>query len=323
MCLLSRQFVDAGGQENAFGGNGDDNVTDSEITSYFNLAIPRLWKILTAKQPSNYSFAYYNFPIISGTSVYPLPADFKAILGVDVALDPTNTNWVSLKPYNVHERNRYSYQQASTFSYVPWSNIMYQLQDLLGTPYTQGGQYGGALSFIPNIGPLPANIRCSYQRAPPIMCAALPANYQTGHAYAQGDLVQVQLSPTNGPGVPTYQVFLALNGGTSGSMAPAWNIPGITGDNGIVWAYKAPASLFATTFDGIAGWEMLPILDVAIRIGLKQEMDVAGFMQEREKFEASIDEETDKRLGADPNCVAPGWGAMESPGGFGGDWGTF
>ncbi len=326
MALLSRQFVDIGGQQNAFGQNGDDNVTDSEITSYFNLAIPRLWKILTGKMPQNYSFAYYNFPIVSGTSVYPLPADFKTILGVDVALDPTNSNWVSLNPYNIHERNQYSYLQASTFSYVPWSNIKYQLQDLLGndpegnTQGPQGGQYGGAISFIPNIGPLPANIRCSYQRAPPILCQTLPVLYQTGMTVVQGQIVYVPITLTNG--IETNLCFFATNGGITGGSPPNWNVPGTTLDNGIVWAFKAPLSLFATTFDGIAGWEMLPILDVAIRIGIKQEFDVSGLMAEREKFEASIDSEADQRTAGDPQCISPGWGMQEGSNGWGGGgWG--
>jgi hypothetical protein len=305
MALLARQMVDIGGQQNAFGDNSNDNVTDSEITSYFNLAIPELWSILCMKSAANYSILYYNFPVVGGTSSYPLPADFKHCIACEVALDTSGSNYVTIPPYNSHEQNIYSYLSASTFTYVPWSNIRWQVQ-------------GNNMNFIPNVGQLPGNIRIRYQQAPPILCYTLPVAYQTSTAYAQGALIQVTLTPING--VPTPQVFMALNAGVSSGTAPMWPVPGTILDNTILWAYKGPLSIFATEFDGIAGWEQLFIVEVAIRIGVKQEMDVSALMAQKAALISRIQPDADDRQ-SDPMCITPGWGAMEGGGNQGG-WGS-
>lgn len=308
MCLLARQFVDLGGQQNAFGGNAGDNVTDSEMVSYFNLEVPEVWALLTSKFPENYYFRYYNIPIASGVSVYPLPADFKAILGVDAAFNSAQNNWFTILPYNIHERNQYSNYIANPVPNATWSNIRYQLQD-------------GNISFTPNLASLPGAMRLSYQYAAPILCATLPAAYATATVYAQGALIYVPLTATNG--VQTNQVFLALNAGTSGGSAPPWLVPGTVSDNGILWAYKGPLSIFQTEFDGISGWEQIPILSVAIRCGLKQEMDCSSLMAQKQALLARIDAEAANRTAGDPQCVTPGFGMMEGnfgQGGFGG-WG--
>jgi hypothetical protein len=308
MALMARQRVDIGGQNTAFGGNAGDNVTDQEITSYFNLAIPKLWTLLTATLPDNYGQAPqpYYFPITSGVSVYPLPADFKSLLGCDVALDNTGNNWTSLRPYNWHERNKYAYLQASTFTYVPWSNIQYQVQ----------GNNPANLAFIPNIGPLPGNIRVTYITAAPYLCQSLPTAYAVSTSYALGALVYVSITPTNGNA--TNQVFMALNAGSSAGTAPSWLVPGVTTDNNIQWAYKGPLSLFATEFDGISGWEDYAIIDVAIRIGIKQEFDVSLLIGEQQQAMQRIMAEAKDRTAVDPQCIMPGWGSGE---GSGGSWG--
>jgi len=307
MALMARQLVDAGGQQNAFGNNSNDNVTDQELTSYFNVAVPELWSLLLSKFAENYGFNYYQFPVASGTSLYPLPADFKSCLAVDVALDDSGSNYVNISPYNIHEQNIYSYLSASTFTYVPWSNIRYQVQ-------------GNNMSFIPNIGNLPGIIRMRYQPTAPILCYTLPAAYATSTGYPAGSLITVQQTPTNG--VATTQVFMSLNTGTSGGTAPTWNIPGTNLDNGILWAYKGPLSLFATEFDGICGWEMIPILECAMKIGVKQEMDVSALMAQKQALIARIEIDAANRNSGDPVCITPGWGSIENGGNTGFGWGS-
>jgi hypothetical protein len=309
MALMARQLVDIGGQQVAFGQNFNDNVTDQEITSYFNVAVPEIWSLLLSKSAANYSMLYYEFPITGGVTTYPLPSDFKSVIQVDVALDSSGTNFVTILPFNVHEQNIYSYLSASTFTYVPWSNIRYQVQ-------------GNNMMFIPNIGQLPGTIRMRYQQTAPILCYTLPSTYAINTAYAQGALVSVTLPMTGAPN--TAQVFMALNSGTSGSVTPPGPVPGTCMDNNILWAYQGPLSIFATEFDGICGWEMLPILEVAIKIGIKQEMDVSQLMAQKAALIARIEPDADDRNSGDPNCISPGWGALEggvNSGGWGGGGG--
>jgi hypothetical protein len=310
MALMARNLVDAGGQNNAFGTNSNDNISDAEITSYFNVAVPELWSLMLSKQSAQYSLLYYSFPIVGGTSSYPLPADFKSIIACEVALDSSGTNYVTVLPYNSHESNIYSYLSASTFTYVPWSNIRYQTQ-------------GNNINFIPNVGQLPGNIRIRYAQAAPILCYTMPAAYATATNYTQGALVYVPLTPTNG--VLTNQVFMALNAGTSAGSAPTWPVPGTVIDNPgasqILWAYQGPQSIFATEFDGICGWEMLPILEVATKIAIKQDKDPDALMAQKQALIIRLEADVDDRNSGDPMCISPGWGSIEG-GGINGGWGS-
>lgn len=308
MSLLARQMTDTGGQENAFGGNSESNVEDSELTAYFNLAVPELWNILLSKAPENWNYAVYYIPVVNGVSNYVLPADFQNILGVDVFPNQNQTACFTIDIYDMAKRNKYSYGLGNALINVTWSNIKYQLQ-------------GNTLNFIPPQGNLPGTIRILYQQAAPILCANLPIAWAEDATHAQGDLVSYSITPATG--VATSQTFVALNGGTSGGTAPSWNVPGTTTDNTITWAYKAPTSMFATTFDGISGFEIIPILECAMKIGIKQEMDVSAFAAQKQDAIERIKISTGKRRSGEPDALSPAWGNWNNNGGWGGGNGSF
>jgi hypothetical protein len=304
LALNVRQMIDADGQQNAFGQNANSYITDTEMVTRINEAVASLWDLLTSKFGENYSFRTLMLAPISGVYSYDLPADFLNLLSVDVPIGSNNgTQWASVMPYNVHERNIYAYATPIVTPYG-FANLRYQLQ-------------GSQLNFIPSSGQLPGNFRVQYTPCAPYLCATLPVAWTMSTPVTAGTLFSANV--TNDQGIVTNQTFVALTTGTTGSTIPAFNVPGTTQDNNVQWAYQAPTSLFATTFDGISGWEKMVVLDAAIYFGLKMEEDVSGFQMQMSQLNQRIEWAAANRQAGDPRTLTGGFGGIEGGGGgFGG-----
>jgi hypothetical protein len=113
----------------------------------------------------------------------------------------------------------------------------------------------------------------------------------------------------------------AAGGGTL-SLTP-WNMPGTVTDNNILWAYQGPMSLFATTLDGISGYEELVILDAAIKVGIKEETDVSALMAQKAEWIERIEYAAANRNSGDPMVVSGGFGQTEGGTNYGGGFGPW
>lgn len=204
MALAVRQRVDLGGQQNAFGGNSGDNITDTEMASYLNASVCEVFGILVSKFGDNYYFAPDYFLPQTGAFVYPLPEDCHKLLNVDYQISPGVFR--SIKPYNNHQRNANAGYVGNTQTGLGWANVTYQEQ-------------GDNIVFQPQTGPLPYPIRLQYIPEPPLLVSALPVAWAPSTVYAQGAYVFVTLTPLNGKS--TSYVLMALNAGTSGAVSPA------------------------------------------------------------------------------------------------------
>jgi hypothetical protein len=296
LALQVRQRADLSGQQNAFGSNTSGNITDTEMLAMLNASYSELWDILTGKFGENYSFNTYNLPIAQGTYDYQLPFDFFKL-----------QNWSQIKPYTLKDRNLFSYPLQPYLAYPGWQNIRYMVQ-------------GQVIDFQPKIGPFPGNVRVWYIPACPTLCATLPALYATSTATAQNALVYASVTVN---GETQNYVFLALNSGTTGGSAPSWNVPGTTSDNGILWAAQGPLSLYATTADGISGWEDYVVLDAAIKSRVKQLKPADELMAQKQALMARINRAAKDRIAGDPIVISGGFGAMEGGPSYGGYFNGF
>lgn len=116
-------------------------VTDLELTSYINQSAFELYDLLVQKFGNDYFVGSpYEFVTEGGTAMYPLPADFFKLLGVDLLIGANDQGWVTLKPFEFADRNRYTLPNFQTF--VGYTNTRYRLQgdNLWFTPEPQGGQ---------------------------------------------------------------------------------------------------------------------------------------------------------------------------------------
>lgn len=117
-------------------------ISASEMTSYINQSYFELYDLLVSKYGDNYFAAPpYQFTTNGTDNFYNLPADFYKMLGLDLSLAPgNNDSWVTLKPFNFIERNRYSVPNFQSFYGV--TNMRYRIQgnQVWLTPTPQAGQ---------------------------------------------------------------------------------------------------------------------------------------------------------------------------------------
>lgn len=116
-------------------------VKDAELTSYINQSYFELYDLLVQKYGDNYFVASpYNFTTDGTNDEYTLPTDFYKLLGVDLALSNSTDSWVTIKPFNFAERNRYAVPNFQSFYGI--TNLRYRLMGnkLKFTPIPQANQ---------------------------------------------------------------------------------------------------------------------------------------------------------------------------------------
>lgn len=116
-------------------------VTDAEFNSYINQSYFELYDILV----STYGDDYYVAPVFpittNGTDFqFPLPADFYKLKGVDLNINGAQDSWVTLRPFNFQERNRYAVPNFQSFYGI--TNLRYRVNgnNLWFTPIPTAGQ---------------------------------------------------------------------------------------------------------------------------------------------------------------------------------------
>lgn len=119
-----------------------DFYTNQEWNSMISQSYKELWNILEQKFGDDYFVAQpYTYTTQQGLQFYPLPLDFKALLGVEVALNPQDPNsWISLRQFEFVQRNLYNYPNVYTFYGI--TNLRYRLNgnNLYIIPNPQSGQ---------------------------------------------------------------------------------------------------------------------------------------------------------------------------------------
>lgn len=126
-------------------------VKDAEVNSYINQSYFELYDLLVQKYGDNYFVASpYSF-VTDGTSEdYSLPSDLYKLLGVDLALSNSTDSWVTIKPFNFAERNRYAVPNFQSFYGI--TNLRYRLlgNNIKFTPIPQANQ-NMRLWYVPRL----------------------------------------------------------------------------------------------------------------------------------------------------------------------------
>jgi len=121
---------------------GSNFYTDQEMNSMISQSYKELWDILAQKFGDDYFVATpYTYTTGSNQQLYPLPSDFKALMGVEVALNPQDPNsWITVRPFEFIQRNLWNYPNVYTFYGV--TNMRYRLNgnNLMIVPITMSGQ---------------------------------------------------------------------------------------------------------------------------------------------------------------------------------------
>ena len=116
--------------------------TQQELNSMISQSYKELWDILAQKFGDDYFVATpYTYTTGQNVQLYPLPSDFKALLGVEVALNPQDPNsWITIREFEFIQRNLWNYPNVYTFYGV--TNMRYRLNgnNIMIVPITQSGQ---------------------------------------------------------------------------------------------------------------------------------------------------------------------------------------
>lgn len=116
-------------------------VTTAELTEYINQSYFELYDILVQKYGDNYYVATaYQFQTDGINQLFNLPSDFYKLLGVDLQLANQNNSFVTIRPFNFSDRNRYAVPNFQSFYGV--TNLRYRLNanQLWLTPIPAAGQ---------------------------------------------------------------------------------------------------------------------------------------------------------------------------------------
>lgn len=120
----------------------DTFISDAEFNSYINYSYYELYDLILQKFADDYYEAKpYTYTTASGQQLYPLPLDFYKLMGVEVALNPSDPNsWVSLRKFQFIQRNLWNYPNVYTFYGV--TNLRYRLNgnNLYIVPIPSAGQ---------------------------------------------------------------------------------------------------------------------------------------------------------------------------------------
>jgi hypothetical protein len=112
-------------------------VEDSELNDYINDSAKELYGLLVQKYGDNYfvQLPPYEFMTDGLSDYYPLPSDFFKLLGVDLQINNSPNGYVSLKPFQLAERNKWSIPNMQVV-YGRLVNLRYRVM-------------GNRVSFVP------------------------------------------------------------------------------------------------------------------------------------------------------------------------------
>lgn len=259
------------------------SISTPEWNQYLSSSYKELFDLLVSAYGNEYYIAIPFQFAITNAQFYPLPdgssnflvngvpaAAFYKLCGVDLEYSASPTGWVSLRNFEMIERNKYA-NPNTAINFLGYTNLKYRVS-------------GGNLWFIPT----PAASQAaqiwyvpeptSLQFAP--SCALIATNPVITVSDSLGLSVGMSVYGSLGitPGTTITAVNTTLNQVTL-SVAPSLTIPIATL---MFWTD-------AVTMDGIAGWEEYVIVDAAIKAAIKQENDYTGLVLQKEAMLARID----------------------------------
>lgn len=297
-------------------------VSDAELNSYINASYFELYDLLVQKYGNDYYMKEYSFQLVGNQSRYDLPEDFFKLLGVDLEISAGPDGYVSLRPFTLAERNRYS--TANVQTWIGVTNLRYRISGnkLWFTPSPQTGQtiriwyvprlaelvdtvtitvnspvvddyiVIGAATFVadglgPNDFPIGGNDEVTaYNLALQINNAALPEGVV---ATASGNVITL---------TQESDVATALNVGSAATPVPT------TGASIRLQLSAATVTNGSIVADGISGWLEYVVTDAAIKMMQKEESDTSTLQFQKAALIKRIEAAAENRDAGSPATIA-------------------
>ena len=315
-------------------------VTDNEFTTYINASYQELFGLLVQKYGNDYFVAgtpdnwfqfsqtgsNASFPLPDGSSSYTLldgttiaPAFFKA-LGVDLRIYGQSNGWITLKPFQFNDRNRFTYPAAQGayglnnrmryringntvwFSPIPsggqtfrvWYIPRYPTLSATGTITLASVVIGNTVTingvtFIASSGTLGINFAVGGTDTITAANLVTVINQQAGSVAAVAGISATSLGPV---------VTITQSAGSitwSGTSTFSFGVPSIPAGAPNAWT---------SLVDGVNGWEEYITIDAAIKAMQKEESDCSILGAQKAAIIRRIEAEAENRDAGSPPVVA-------------------
>jgi hypothetical protein len=281
-------------------------ITDAMLATWLNQGITSVQGKLVSAAEDYFLKTSGPITLLTSQTTYQLPFDAWKGRGIDVSTDPNFVTDVNTaRPFNWKQRNMYN-SAMGVYSFLGSTNLRYKF--IPGTPLL--------IKFIPPNAPGNLNCQVWYIPRAPILLATMPTPWSATLGVTVGQLVSATVA-----GVA--QVFYTITTGTTGSVQPAFKVPGVTADNTAQFAYQGPLSIYTQTWDGFNGWEEWPILYASFRALSKQQKDTSDVRARVQELASRISEEMRNVDDDEPDFVVDSYyqdGSSGGLGGFGGGW---
>jgi hypothetical protein len=296
-------------------------ITDSEFNSYINASYFELYDLLVQKYGNDYYMKEYSFSLQGNVSRYDLPQDFFKLLGVDLSIGGGPDGYVSLRPFTLAERNRYS--TANVQTWIGVTNLRYRLSanKLWFTPSPQTGQEI-RIWYVPRLEALidpvtvtlavdpvaddylsidtttfVAGVDFTITGNPVATAVDLAAVINASPAMVALDVV----ATSSGATVTIEKASVGSVNLTVGNQASPVATPGATTR---MQLSSATLSNGTETADGVSGWLEYVVTDAAIKALQKEESDTTVLQIQKAALIKRIEAAAENRDAGSPATVA-------------------
>lgn len=281
-------------------------ITDGEWNSMITRSQQELYDLLVQKF-GDYYFVADPFDITAdGTNEkYTLPTDFFKLLGVNYIANNNPNGYITLRPFNFAERNRFAFPALNAVSSV-WNPPKYQLNGnkIWFRPLPSGGQqfqvlYVPRIPLATDIGSITLNDISAGAQLDLTVTVTQPDLTVTASCLAvdgtPGGNDQFQVGVTDSETATNLAASLTalFYNQTQLSFAATANNNTVnislgllgtvtwTSDGGAGAMVLSPLTGFDNLIDGVNGWEEYIIVDAALKAIEKEESDPSALMSDK------------------------------------------
>lgn len=267
-------------------------VGDAELIDIINAAVPELHDLLAAAYGEDYFHKTAIGTFTVNLALYPLPADFFKLLGVDIESNAGSDNWV---PANRFGERKRTMGEGSTTGIAGGAGYRLRGQNVMFAP-PPGSAVRYRLQYTPQAPVL-------------IMAAFAPAAVDTGadtialpdHCLTDEHPLRFSVDSTSGiPGglsaATTYYAVVVDGNTIQVAATPGGSAVDITSQG-------TGTITVMSMFDGVNGWEQLIVLNAAIDMLAKEESSTAAKERQRDRMDARLRKMIDNRDSGEPETI--------------------
>jgi hypothetical protein len=291
-------------------------ISDAELNSYINASYYELYDLLVQKYGNDYYVKEYSFSLVGNQSRYDLPDDFYKLLGVDLEIGSGPDGYVSLRPFSLAERNRYS--TANVQTWIGVTNLRYRLSGnkLWFTPSPQTGQTI-RIWYIPRLAELVDEVTLTVAAEPItgdyIIIGATTLTEGVEWSITPGNNALTATSITSAINAASIDdvtatqngtiITLTQEGASSLVLSVGNNVPTVGASTRLQLSASSvgPGSLVA---DGVSGWLEYVVTDAAIKMLQKEESDTSTLQFQKAALIKRIEAAGENRDAGSPATIA-------------------